>query len=147
MGEVMSPAELESAAETALGLIPDENEGWDEETQAFAEDAASSLLYALRTRLSGDPQEAAWALRCVYEAMDYRAQQDTSLIPEDPAYETALLSHPAVQRELARQRRDLLDLETLEKSGGGSIALTELKARSEREGFSSTQDDNSGVWS
>jgi uncharacterized protein YjaG (DUF416 family) len=125
-------AEAETALATNLELIPNEDEAWEPQTQACAEDAASALLYTLRTRISGDAREAAWALRCGYEAMDYQAQQALSNQPAETAYnEKALLAQPSVQMEVGRQRRDLRDLEAWERSGCSRLQLVELKRRND----------------
>lgn len=69
-----------------------------------------SVAYALRARLSGDAQEVAWSARVAYEALDHfvinRENVDTNI----PGEEQRVLSHPLVQAEFARQRRDLDEL-------------------------------------
>jgi hypothetical protein len=91
----------------AAQLIPPEDDGWDDVERAYAEDAAAALGYAFRARMTGDPQEAAWASRRAYEAIDHFVQGKSSGTTLDDA---AILSHPLVQSELARQERDLNDL-------------------------------------
>jgi hypothetical protein len=51
-GAQMSAEELKSAAEHSLSLVPSETDGWDEETQPFAEDAAAALAYAFLSLLT-----------------------------------------------------------------------------------------------
>ena len=57
-GDTMTTDEIEVAVDRAMQLVPSEEDGWDDETQPYAEDAAA-LAYALRARLTCDPQEAA----------------------------------------------------------------------------------------
>jgi uncharacterized protein YjaG (DUF416 family) len=132
-GDEMTSEELQSALERVMESIPSEEDGWDEETQPYAEDAASAVAYVLRARLTGDPQEAAWASRCAYEAIDHSVIAKTGLQIGGPTNETVILLHPLVQAELARQQRDLKELEDLERSGSIDVRLSELRKRSEDE--------------
>jgi hypothetical protein len=88
-----------------MSLIPGENDQpWIEE-QAYAEDAASAVAYALRALESGEPQEAAWAARRAYEAVDHHVMSRLGIKGE-----SHVLGHPLVQAELSRQQRDLSEL-------------------------------------
>jgi uncharacterized protein YjaG (DUF416 family) len=62
-GAEVSNEELQAMANMIIGLVPTEDDGWDEETQPYAEDAAAALAYAVRARLSGSAQDASWAAR------------------------------------------------------------------------------------
>jgi hypothetical protein len=62
-GEPMAEYELQQALDLAMTLVPSEEDGWDQQTQPYAEDAAAAIAYALRARLRDDPREAAWAAR------------------------------------------------------------------------------------
>lgn len=133
-GNTMAASELQLAVDSALRLVPAEDDGWDEETQPYAEDAAAALAYALRARLNGDPQEAAWSARRVYEAADHFALANSGESSSRPVDEVAALSHAGVQSELARQQRDLRDL--AEVAAGETAAdarLDELRKRSQQE--------------
>lgn len=132
-GDKMSDDELKRAAERCLALVPSEEDGWDEATQPFAEDAAAAVAYAVRARLTGDPQEAAWAGRRVYESIDRYVVATTGLSLDDPDDELTVLSHPLVQAELARQQRDLKDLAGLTSSDASHLALSQLRDRSQQE--------------
>lgn len=103
---------VRAALDEAERLVPSEDDGWDEPTQPYAEDAAAALVYAIRARLTGHAQEGAWAGRRAYEAVDHYVRNVMQV--ED---ETTILSHPVVQAELSRQRRDLLELARLEDEG------------------------------
>jgi hypothetical protein len=100
---------LREAAYECEQLVPSEDEGWDEGTQPYAEDAVAALAYAFRARLTGQAQEAAWAGRRAYEALDHYVRNVL-----DNKDEAGTLSHPLVQAELGRQRRDLLELAKFE---------------------------------
>lgn len=92
--------------EEVIALLPGENDDWDT-GRALADDALSSLAYAIRCLLKPEPQEAAWAARRAYEAADQAAIRLSGLQPGIPSNETSILAHEVVQRELSRQRSDL----------------------------------------
>jgi uncharacterized protein YjaG (DUF416 family) len=119
----MKLGDLEASAAQALACVPGEESGWDQETQAYAEDAASALAYAYRARLTGNPQEAAWATRCALETVEFFMEQQS----------IAAGDFQLVRAELDRQARDILDLETWEMREFDSELLRELRARSERD--------------
>lgn len=103
--------ELQQQLETCMALIPQEDtvQTWTEDA-TYAQDAGISVVYTLRTRISGKSQEAAWSARHAYESLDHylinRYNIDTNL----PDGELKVLLHPLVQVELARQLRDLSEL-------------------------------------
>jgi hypothetical protein len=132
-GDTMSRGDIEAAVDRAMHLLPSEEDGWDEETQPYAEDAAAALAYALRARLTGDPQEAAWACRRVYEAADHFVIATTGLPVGGSEAERVLLAHPVVQAELSRQRRDLNELSGLANSATQDSQIDEMRRRSEQE--------------
>lgn len=96
-----------SKLDIVMSLYPAETEHWTLK-HALAEDALSSLAYAIRCLLSGDSQEAAWALRCAYEASDQAAIRISDVGLSGANAEQIILSHQFVQRELQRQRRDVM---------------------------------------
>lgn len=89
-----------------MNLLPEESDDWVI-GHALADDALSSLAYAIRCLLTPEPQEAAWAARRAYEAADQAAIRVLAVQPGLPNTEAAIKSHGFVQRELARQRSDL----------------------------------------
>lgn len=86
----------------AEGLVPDEDdESWVDEF-AYGQNGAAAVAYALRTALTSDPQEAAWAARQVYEAADFAAQRQFPDLELNAAgAEDGVLSTPVVQEALA----------------------------------------------
>ena len=86
----------------AEGLVPDEDdESWVDEF-AYGQNGAAAVAYALRTALTSDPQEAAWAARQVYEAADFAAQQQyPDLDVNASSAEDDVLPTPVVQEALA----------------------------------------------
>ena len=94
-------AALESARVAAEALVPAEDDDWVE-ASTYAQNAAAAVAYALRTRLTDHPQEAAWAARQVYDAADHAAQQRVEGFDED-----ALAAQPVVQEALAGIAADL----------------------------------------
>jgi uncharacterized protein YjaG (DUF416 family) len=109
-GEVMDAEQVQKGLELIMKLIPREDDGpWIPE-QAWAEDAASAVAYALRCRENGRSAESAWAARRAYEAVDHFVIAKTSIDISRPGANEAVLSSPLVQAELARQRRDMDEL-------------------------------------
>jgi uncharacterized protein YjaG (DUF416 family) len=104
--------ELERQVKEVLGVIPQE-EGfvgpWTQQA-TNAQNAGMSLVYALRARLNGEAQEAAWSALVAYEALDNFVINHEDIDTNEPAGEHKVLSHQLVQAELARQQRDLEDL-------------------------------------
>jgi uncharacterized protein YjaG (DUF416 family) len=111
-GRVVSDIEFASALEKCLSLIPSEEDD-PGEYAACAESAAASVAFAIRTRLTGAPQEAVWAAQRAYEAVDHLVMRQfpTGLVGRD--FESAAVSHPLVQAELRRQQTDLHDLQSI----------------------------------
>ncbi|MBC5764486.1 DUF416 family protein [Ramlibacter albus] len=93
----------------AMSCLPDEGVELPV-LRALAEDAASSVAYAVRTLTTAEPQEAAWAARCAYEAADQAAIIELGITVGSKDAEARILAHRWVQRELARQEHDLRNL-------------------------------------
>ncbi len=89
-----------------MGLLPEEGDDWVIR-HALADDAISSLAYAVRALLTSEPQNAAWAARRAFEAADQAAIRTLGVQPGLTNTEIAIKSHTLVQREIMRQRRDL----------------------------------------
>jgi Protein of unknown function (DUF416) len=96
----------------AEGLVPNEDdESWVDE-YAYGQNGAAAVAYALRTALTGEPQEAAWGARQVYEAADFAAQRQLPDLDQNRTdAEGELLSTPVVQEALAGMRDDLSALQ------------------------------------
>jgi hypothetical protein len=109
-----------------MALIPQEDEGpWINE-QAYAEDAASAVTYALRARNTGESQDAAYAARVAYEALDHHVTNRLGIEDDEN-----VLAHPVVQTELARQHRDLNEL--LGANSDPTTLLARLRYRASTE--------------
>lgn len=103
---ICKPDELEAELIASIHG-EDEAPGFD---ASIIEDALAAAAYGLRCTANGDPMNAVWAARRAYEAVDRYAglrQNETAFTDE---VEAAILSHPLVQSELQRQRRDVDDL-------------------------------------
>ena len=127
-------AQLVTILERCMASIPGDEQDTKKEPAAYAQDAAASVAYTIRARLEDDPQEAAWAARRAYEAVDYFivSQIDsTTVTPEDKRF---VLSHPLVQAELRRQQADLEELQSVsaEKSLWASVT-SKLRDRARRD--------------
>jgi len=133
-GEEMSADELASRLDTCMRLIPDEDDGPWVESRVYADDASTADAYTLRTRQSGDAQEAAWAARCAYESLDHYVIHTTGIDAHLPGAEERIITHPLIQSELGRQQRDIDDLlrAASEPSRGPSFCVN-LRARAKVE--------------
>lgn len=67
-------SDVSSLESEAVSLGPTDDEEWSFD-MGYAQNAAAALAYAIRTWMSGDAQEAAWAARQVYEAAEYSVSQ------------------------------------------------------------------------
>ena len=104
-------AELQQQLDECMALIPQEDvvKPWTEEAN-YAQDASISVTYTLRARITGEAQEAAWSARHAWESL-YQFVIDRERLDINQTDDMArVLSHPLVQAELARQRRDLTEL-------------------------------------
>ncbi len=121
--------DLEATLELVMSWIPDEEAEGEEFTidHVFVDHAVSTLAYAIRSLMEGEPQEAAWAARRAYEAADQAAIRLTGVAVDAPGAEDLFLRHPIVQRELTRQREDLALLH-----GGSSIEELERNSFSQQ---------------
>jgi len=89
--------------ELVLNWIPHaEDDDWTFE-YAFVQEALSSLAYAIRSLLTSDPQEAAWAAAAAYDSVDQATIWFLGIRPDSGGAEVTILSHPIVQREFVRQ--------------------------------------------
>jgi uncharacterized protein YjaG (DUF416 family) len=136
----LNKAELETMLERCEALTPTGEENTKEES-AYADDAGTSLLYTIRTRLTDNPQEAAWAARRAFEAVDYfimRQIDSTTITREHLRF---ALSQPIVQAELRRQQADLKELESASADKSllaGVVSELRDRARRDAEHFLST---------
>jgi hypothetical protein len=129
----------EEQIDALIGFIP-QDVAQEEWTQAFnnAQNAGIATAYALRTRIRDDVQQAAWAARIAYEALDDFIVNSGNIDTNKPGAENRVLAHPLVQAELARQDRDLDDLRDHADSAH-IIANIRDRARAEATSFLSPE--------
>ena len=127
-----TPAEIQQRdIDICMSLIPqEESDSWVPE-QPYAEDAAAALAYALRTRKNGAAQEAAWAARRAYEAMDHFVTHNHEIDANATDSENKILAHPLIQTELARQDQDLKDLASNQQHLGRAVEHLRERAKIE----------------
>ena len=97
---------LDAHQRAAEELVPREDEDWVDGA-AYAGNAAAAVAYALSALLNDSAQEAAWAARQVYEALDYRITTRDDIDFNTIGVQEQVEADQIVQRELARQLRDL----------------------------------------
>lgn len=90
--------------------IPNEDEAWGVNCP-YADDAAAAIVYCLRFMLSEDQQEAVWSAKRTYEVADNFVISHLDFKAETDQSEQEILSNPIIQNELARQLRDLCELQ------------------------------------
>jgi uncharacterized protein YjaG (DUF416 family) len=127
-GAEISGDDLRARRDLAEELIPDDDETWVG-LSFYASDAAAALAYAYSARLSGLSQDAAWAARRAYEAVDYYATRKSAPHSgvghntEEPRIDGIVLD------EITRQKRDLEDLREL---ADRPLALQDISALRQR---------------
>lgn len=122
---------LDVRLETTMSLIPREDEPQWNQGRPPAENAASAVAYALRCRQSGRAQEAVWAARQVYEAID-QVLLSSYAQTISPAIEGWVIGNAVMQAELGRQQRDLVELGSVDASRRFALVAT-LRERARRE--------------
>lgn len=100
--------ELAADRDVAESMVPSDEDDWVFE-MGYGQNAAAAVVYAIRTWMSGDAQEAAWAARQVYEAADLAAQQSLPALTNlnDSEVARQLLESQAVQAALRGISSDL----------------------------------------
>lgn len=112
-------------------LMLDENAIQSPATAA-AEDGARALAYVVDTILEGRAADASFAGSVAYQAVDQRVINLLRKEVGKPNSEEQILTHPLVQTELARQVRDLVELENAPDRETSSIAgRFRMRAQSE----------------
>ena len=138
-GSDPNPPNWRAVLNEVMGMIPGEEVEGGMLTQ-LAEDAFACLAYAVRSLLTDDPQQAAWALGREYDSTDQAAVDLLGIVPKNARQEAKVLSHPLVQRALKRQYQDMLlvqqdDFAELQRQAYAHPAFTEQ----ELTGFSSVK--------
>ncbi|WP_394831367.1 DUF416 family protein [Pendulispora rubella] len=92
-------------------LIPPDQRGTE-----YAQDAAISILYALLSLAPSNPSDVEGpvsAARHVTDALDRYIARHVGIQPDDPKYAEQVTNHEVLLSEVARQRRDLNELQHL----------------------------------
>lgn len=121
-------AQLENLLSRVMLEIPSEldQREWSEQ-QAYAEDTAAAVAYAIRAMLSGDSQEAVWAARRCYECADQFAINDLARNGVPEPTEDVILSHPRVQLELRLQADALDHVRQIVETGASKESFVNLR--------------------
>src|SRR5262245_49626325 len=106
----MSDGDLDCYIDTCTQLMDEVVDAPWIEQQAAAEDATAALAYALRCRKTGKAQEAAWAARRAYDALDDYVINREGIDTNAPDGDIRVLAHPLIQAEFERQNRDFEEL-------------------------------------
>ncbi len=109
--------------DAAMDLVADDE---SDTASKFEEDAASALAYTCRAWITQDPQEAAWAARRAYEAVDRYVIRREGIEISVSGAEEIVVGHVLVQAELRRQESDLQALETLDDAPDAASELKKL---------------------
>ncbi len=102
----MPPDELDDWIRACEAAIPVDDGG----LEIDGSDAGAAVTYACRCLRSGESQDAAWAARRAYEALDTYLLAQHGHRAGTAIDEVQLLRHPLIQAELTRQRRDVDEL-------------------------------------
>jgi hypothetical protein len=102
----------------------------------LAEDTVAALAYTCQYVATRETQNAAWAARCAYEAVDYVAHTLEGMHYGTPEAEAAILKKDYVQAELLRQLRDIAEIEGAAHAGTRIEHLVEtFRSRATSEGM------------
>lgn len=132
-----SDVELQQQLDECMAVIPQEEwvKPWTKEAN-YAQDAGISVAYTLRTRITGEAQEAAWSARHAWESLDQFVIDKEGLDKNRSSDMARALSHPLVQAELSRQSRDLDELRGISGENFDEvIARLRDRAKAESETF------------
>lgn len=109
-GEPMTGDEVQANINACVALISRDDDMNLDAKAAYAEDAISSVVYALTCRQNGDSQEATWSAQCACASVDYFTTSREKFVPNPVSDPSRVFAHPLMQAELARQRRDVDEL-------------------------------------
>lgn len=118
------------ATERAFALIPKQEDAPLVQMPHFF-DAASALVYALRSGLGEGADNAVWAAQCCDDVAGRIAIDLLGVTSGERQLAQVVNAHPTVQAELARQRRDLLELRKNRNNPG--LAISSLRDRAKKE--------------
>ena len=115
----LPPQEAHRIESLLLSSMPSEA-SWTA-ASPYVENALAALCYALRVSVTGNPQDAGFAARQVYEALDYFVHNRENIDFNQPGAESRILRDPEVQAQL-RRLISILDELALTDSSPDSIA-------------------------
>ncbi len=131
-GKHAAEGQLQQQLDSCMSLLPDPEHDPQGGLAYYAEDAVSSAAYAIGARLKSDTQQAIWAARRAYNALDEFIGAENPSGPFDQKEEERIRLHPLVQAELRRQQADVAQLR---KIAAGSISeregVAEIRHRAE----------------
>lgn len=131
-GIKMTPEELQRNIDLSTELIPQEDEEPWIPDQAWAEDAAAAVLFALSARQNGKSQESVWAARRAYDALDHFVTTQEDIDYSDVGAEERIISNPLVQAEFLRQQRDLRELVAVDRHDESTL-VQKIRQRAKAE--------------
>jgi uncharacterized protein YjaG (DUF416 family) len=134
-GAKMVPEELQQNIDLSMELIPQEDEEPWIPDQAWAEDAAAAVVFALCTRQNGKSQDAVWAARRAYDALDHFITTKEDIDPSTAGAEERILSNPLIQQEFMRQQRDLRELAAVKRQDESAL-VQKIRQRAKAEAAS-----------
>jgi hypothetical protein len=125
-GRVIDVRSMDSEVES---MAPKDYEGeWFMES-GYGQNAAAAVAYAIRTWLTDDPQEAAWAAFQMYEVAEYAvAQAHAEMHPNVDVTDTVVVGSEIAQAALSAMEEDLAAVASTPPS------WRELRKRAEAEG-------------
>lgn len=125
LGDEAEARRLQAAAEA---MVPsDDGDDWCLEL-GYGQNAAAAAAYAIRTWLTDDPQEAAWAARQVYELADCAVLQGSPALDLNTAdADSQVLAAAPVQEALAALEQSISTVEARPSD------WQELRAAAERD--------------
>jgi uncharacterized protein len=131
-GKPVAERQLREQLDSCMSLLPDPDQDPHGGLAFYAEDAVSSAAYAMGARLKSDIEQAIWAARSAYNALDGFVSAKNPSGSFDQEEEERIRLHPLVQAELRRQQADV---EQLGKIAAGSITeregVAELRRRAQ----------------
>lgn len=134
-GTKMDLEELQKNIDLSMELIPQEDEGPWVPDQAWAEDAAAAVVFALCTRQDGKSQNSVWAARRAYDALDHFITTLEDIDPSTAGAEERILSNPLIQGEFMRQQRDLRELVAVDRQDESTL-VRKIRERAKAESAS-----------
>ncbi len=123
-----APTDMADLQANAEAMVPSDEDGWTRE-MGYGQNAAAAAAYAIRTWLTDDPQEAAWAARQGYELADYSVLQgDPDLDLNAADAESRVHASDLVQQALSAIANALVVVE------GGPSGWQDLRGDAEADG-------------